>query len=146
MKKRILIILFVIFIGIQFIPALPDDYQPAPGQTFAEVYQVPQEIGMILKTACYDCHSHQAKWPWYSKVAPVSFWIGHHVEEGREHLDFSAWGTYSEKKADHKLEEIAEEVEEGEMPMESYLWIHSEAKLSDNQKALLIDYVNSLRN
>lgn len=146
MKKRILIIFVIILIGIQFIPALPDDYQPVPGQTFLEVYDVPREVGAILKTACYDCHSHQAKWPWYSKVAPVSFWVGHHVEEGREHLDFSQWGAYSAKKADHKLEEIIEEVKEGEMPLDSYTWIHTEALLSDAQKSLLLDYVNSLRN
>jgi hypothetical protein len=146
MKKRILIVILIILIGIQFIPALPADYQPQSGQTFLEVYDVPREVGAILKTTCYDCHSHQAKWPWYSKVAPLSFWIGHHVEEGREHLDFSQWGTYSIKKADHKLEEIIEEIKEGEMPMDSYTWLHSEARLSEAQKSLLLDYISSLRN
>lgn len=146
MKKRILIIILLILVVIQFVPALPDDYVPQSGQSFTEVYDVPQDVGMILKTACYDCHSHQSKWPWYSKVAPVSFWIGHHVEEGREHLDFSQWGTYSEKKADHKLEEIIEEVKEGEMPLESYTWVHGEARLSADQRSLLIDYISSLLN
>lgn len=146
MKKKILLALLIILVLIQFIPALPADYEPAPGQTFQEVHQLPQDVAMILKTACYDCHSHQAKWPWYSKVAPVSFWIGHHVEEGREHLDFSQWATYSAKKADHKLEEVIEEVKEGEMPMDSYTWLHPEANLSPEQVSRLTSYISSLRN
>lgn len=146
MKERILIIIIVILVVIQFIPALPGDYEPSAEQSFTEVYDVPVDVEMTLLTACYDCHSNTSKWPWYSKVAPVSFWIGHHVEEGREHLDFSQWGAYSAKKADHKLEEIIEEVKEGEMPLESYTWVHGEARLSADQRSRLIDYISSLRN
>lgn len=131
---------------IQFIPALPDDYEPLEGQTFAEVNEVPIKVEAILKSACYNCHSHQSTWPWYSYVAPFSFWVGDHVSEGREHLDFSQWANYSPKKADHKLEEIVEEVKEGEMPLDSYTWVHSEAQLSESQKTLLFEYINSLRN
>ena len=146
MKKRIILVLVLIIVLIQFIPALPEDYTPIEGQTFAEVYEVPMEVQSILKTACYDCHAHQSRWPWYSKIAPVSFWVGHHVEEGREHLDFSQWGSYSPGKADHKLEELVEEVKSAEMPLESYTWIHYDARLSDDQRKLLVGYFDGLRN
>ena len=146
MKKKIILVVVAILVIIQFIPALPDDYEPNVGQTFTEVNEVPIKVEAILTSACYDCHSHQSKWPWYSYVAPFSFWIGDHVQEGRKHLDFSQWANYSPKKADHKLEEIVEELTEGEMPLDSYTWVHSEAQLSESQKTLLVDYVNSLRN
>lgn len=146
MKKRILIILFLILVLIQFIPALPEDKPLVKGQSFTEVYEVPMEIEHILSTACYDCHSGTVRWPWYSRVAPLSFWIGHHVEEGTEHLDFSNWADYDAGRADHKLEEIAEEVAEGEMPLESYTWMHAEARLTSEQRERLVKFINGLRN
>ena len=73
----------------------------------------------LLESACYDCHSYKTKYQWYSNIAPVSWWLGHNVEEGREHLNFSTWGNYPTEKAEHKLEECAEEVDEGEMPLNS---------------------------
>ncbi len=145
-KRIIVISILVILVVIQFVPALPESYEPDENKTFAEVYEVPDEVHSILKSACFDCHSHQSKWPWYSKIAPLSFWIGDHVEHGRKHLDFSQWGSYSEEKAAHKLEEIVEEVKGGEMPLESYTWIHSEARLSEPERLLLVEYVNGLRN
>ncbi|MEP2026185.1 heme-binding domain-containing protein, partial [Reichenbachiella sp.] len=98
----------------------------------------------IIKTSCYDCHSYHTKYPWYTNVAPLSWWIGDHIEEGREHFNLSEWGAYSEKKALHKLEEFYEEVEEGEMPLTSYTLIHGEASLSDEQVKKLVTWVKSL--
>ena len=89
------------------------------------------ETRAILKRACYDCHSHETRWPWYAKVAPVSWLVAHDVEEGREHLNFSAWNRYDAKKQAKKLDEVWEEVEEGEMPLWFYVPLHPEAKLSD---------------
>jgi hypothetical protein len=94
----------------------------------------------MLKNACNDCHSYDTNYPWYSKVAPVSWWIQDHIKEGRSHLNFSIWGSYKPKKAAHKMEECAEEVGEGKMPMNNYTWMHSEAKLSDAQLSELITW------
>lgn len=102
------------------------------------------EIKELMKSACYDCHSNETTYPWYSNVAPVSWWLEHHVEEGREHLNFSEWGTYSVKKANHKLDECAEEVEEGEMPLDSYTWTHADAELSQEQRHNLEVWFKSL--
>lgn len=99
----------------------------------------------LIKETCYDCHSNQPRYPWYTSVAPVSWWIKHHINEGSAHLNFSNWGNYAAGKQDHKLEECVEMVLENEMPMSSYTWMHSSAKLNTKQKQHLIDFFNSLR-
>ncbi len=96
------------------------------------------EVFSILKTHCFDCHSNQTKYPWYAEVAPISFWLEDHVVQGKKHFNMSTWDSYSIKKRDHKLEELIEEIEEGEMPLNSYTWIHG--NLSSNDKDLLIQW------
>lgn len=87
----------------------------------------------LAERACFDCHSHQTRWPWYSHVAPVSWVVQRHVDEGREHLNFSTWGTPS-----RHAKEAAEEVEEGEMPLRGYVALHPAAQLSPADKAALV--------
>lgn len=112
---------------------------------FIQLTKPDQEIASILKSSCYDCHSNEVTYPWYTNIAPISWWIKHHINEGSEHLNFSEWGTYSAKKTDHKLEECVEMITEGEMPMWSYTIMHSDAKLDQLQKDKLITFFNSLR-
>lgn len=100
----------------------------------------PPDVKSVLKKACYDCHSNETVWPWYSNVAPVSWLVARDVNEGRKHLNFSVWESYEQKRKDKKLEEIGEEVSEGEMPMAIYVPLHPEAKLSDAEKKLLVDW------
>jgi len=133
MKKilpRILIILGLAFIVIQFFG--PEKTNPAVDETktILASASVPPEVSAILTRACYDCHSHQTRWPWYSNVAPVSWFVIGHVNEARQHLNFSEWATYDPKRMKRKLEEIKEEVEDGAMPLPSYLPLHPDAKLS----------------
>ncbi len=101
------------------------------------------QIKKILKDNCYDCHSNQTVYPWYAEVAPISYWLSHHVDEGKEHFNVSDWKKYEDKKKDHKLEELIEEVEETEMPLESYTWIHGD--LEEHEKELLINWAKELR-
>lgn len=117
----------------------------APEIDFMVMTHADAEMAGILKTSCYDCHSNEIKYPWYTNIAPVSWWIKHHINEGSGHLNFSEWGNYASRKADHKLEECVEMVESGEMPMSSYTLLHGEAKLSKEQQTRLIDWFNSLR-
>lgn len=145
MKKKILLVLLAAFIVMQFFRIDTTNPTFEAKNDFIAMTNPPEEVTQILRAACYDCHSHETKYPWYSQVAPISWWVKHHIDEGKEHLNFSEWGTYSEKKADHKLEECAEEVEEGEMPLDSYTWVHGEAKLSIDQKETLEDFFNGLR-
>lgn len=144
-KKTVLKILVALLVIIQFFGIDKTTTPVNESKDFVSVTNPPVKVATIIKTSCYDCHSNQTNYPWYTNIAPVSWWIGHHIEEGREHLDFSNWGDYSKKKADHKLEEFYEEVEEGEMPLTSYTSVHGEAKLSEEDKALLIAWVKTLR-
>ncbi len=91
----------------------------------------------ILKRACYDCHSNETVWPWYSRVAPVSWLVAWDVKEGREELNFSTWNRYDAEQRGKKLRESWEEVEEGEMPPWFYVALHPEARLSDRDRQIL---------
>lgn len=96
------------------------------------------EVVSLVKSACYDCHSNTTQYPWYSQIAPASWWIAHHVNEGKEHLNFSEWTGYSPEKAAHKLRECFEEVAKEEMPLKSYTWLHQEAQLTEGERAKLV--------
>ncbi len=112
---------------------------------FISVTNATPEIGHLLKIACYDCHSNQPSYPWYTNVAPVSWWVKHHINEGSHHLNFSEYGAYKDKRKNHKLEECIELVEEGEMPLSSYTWMHKEAKLTDEQRLLLVEWFKATK-
>lgn len=103
------------------------------------------EVSAIFDRACSDCHSSKTTWPWYSQVAPVSWYIVSDVNGGRKELSLSDWGNYEPKRKARKLQEICEQVEKGEMPMKSYVLIHPAAKLSDSDKQLLCDWAKQER-
>ncbi len=98
----------------------------------------PAAVGEILVVSCYDCHSHETRWPWYSRLAPMSWWIASHVKAGRGHLNFSEWPTFDFDSQDLIFQEIEEQLEAGEMPLKSYLRGHPEARLSDEQREILL--------
>ena len=143
--KNISIALIFILLMIQSIQ-IDKTIEPVnPTTDFISVTAANTEVAGLLKTACYDCHSNQPTYPWYTNMAPVSWWIKHHINEGSQHLNFSIWGTYSEKRKNHKLEECIEMIEEGEMPMYSYTLMHKEAKLADSQKLQLVQFFKALK-
>ncbi len=126
----------LIFIGIQLVPMnVPADLPVKEG----DALEAPEELQAILKRSCFDCHSSHTTFPWYSNIAPVSWFTKHHVEEGREHLNFSTWNSYEDKKKLKYLEKIPKAIE-SEMPMASYLIMHAEAKLSDADKKTISDW------
>ena len=143
--KKILIGLAVLIVVIQFFRIDKTNPITPIEKGFIEINQPPTEITAILKTSCYDCHSNQVSYPWYTNIAPISWFIKDHINEAREELNFSEWADYSLKRKDHKLEECAEEVEEGEMPLDSYFIMHSEAELTHEQRETLENYFKSLR-
>lgn len=143
--KNISIAIIFILLMIQSIQ-IDKTIEPVnPATDFISVTAANTEVAGLLKTACYDCHSNQPTYPWYTNMAPVSWWIKHHINEGSQHLNFSIWGTYSEKRKNHKLEECIEMIEEGEMPMYSYTLMHKEAKLADSQKLQLVQFFKALK-
>ncbi len=127
--KKILIALALLIVGIQFIPAKRTN--PAVIYDF----DGPAEVKAILKRSCYDCHSYETDWPWYSHVAPMSWMVAHHVNDGRKHLNFSDWEMLG--KMSWMRTEIYKEVAEGEMPLKSYLWLHPGARLTPEERAIL---------
>jgi len=145
MKRKILIILAIVFIGIQFVPVALNQSEEVLENDIITTLNPPEEIVMILKTSCYDCHSNNTNYPWYDKIAPVSWWVADHVEEGKDELNFSEWASFSQKRKDKKVKEMLEELDEGEMPLESYLIMHGDAKLSAAQVDALKNWVNTIK-
>jgi hypothetical protein len=141
MKKRyILYGLLAILVILQFFGIDKTNPPVVEAQDFMTVAAPGAEVAKLLKDACYDCHSHETTYPWYTNIQPVGWLIANHIEEGRGHLNFSEWGTYDAKRRAHKMEECYEEVEEGEMPLKIYPVTHPEARLSDQQRTLLVAY------
>ncbi|QWX82607.1 heme-binding domain-containing protein [Cellulophaga sp. HaHaR_3_176] len=105
----------------------------------------PKNVKISLENACYDCHSNTTHYPWYANLAPVSYWVNDHVQDGKKHLNFSEWGTYTSDKKSHKLEELVEEVDENKMPLNEYIWLHSKADLSTSEKNAILEWANKTR-
>jgi hypothetical protein len=124
----------IVLVLIQFVPVAHTN-PPETGDVPA-----PPEVQTIFKRACYDCHSNETKWPWYSRVAPLSFFVAHDVNEGRKEVNFSIWDQYEPRRKSRKRREIAEQVEKGEMPPWYYLPAHPEAKLSAAEKESIIKW------
>jgi len=149
MKKRIFkifgIIFLVVLIGIQFISIDKNNPPIDESLDFFSTESFSPEGVELIKNACYDCHSNESKYPWYSNIAPISFVLEDHIKEGREELNFSEYQSYSAKKKNHKLEEISEALREGWMPLDNYVWMHSEAKLSLEQRDMLAKEFDAIR-
>jgi hypothetical protein len=143
MLKKILGALLIALLLIQFIRPNQDSPQTDQAQSFEQVANPPAEVVSVLKSACYDCHSNETVYPWYSQIAPLSWWLANHIREGREHLNFSEYGQISAEDKGKVKEEIAEVIQKNEMPLSSYTWLHPEAKLTDAQKNTLIQWANS---
>jgi hypothetical protein len=143
--KRVVVFLAIVLVLIQFFGI--DKTNPAgdPSKDFMSLSNAPSDIASLLNKSCYDCHSNATVYPWYTNIAPVSWWLKDHVNEGREELNFSEWGNYSGRRQDHKLKEAIEQIEENEMPVASYTWMHSDSKLNSSEKEKLIAFFNSLR-
>jgi hypothetical protein len=131
--KKILIYLLVVLAIAQFFGPEKNDGDFATVDSFLAETNPPEDVKNILETTCFDCHSAKTTYPWYNSITPVNYWLDEHIRDGKKHLNFSKWNAYSLKKKAHKMDELYEEVEEGEMPLNSYTWTHSEAKLSPAQ-------------
>jgi hypothetical protein len=141
MKKILKIgggIMIVVIIAIQLIR--PERTNPIADPQLAVDRQMslPPSVLAILQRSCFDCHSNQTRWPWYSNIAPVSWLVAKDVRDGRRHLNFSEWGSYNQKRRASKLGDIADEVDRGDMPDSKYLIIHRDAVLSAADKDIVL--------
>ena len=138
--KKVLVILLVGFILLQFFPIDKNNPVGTPKMDFLMIKNTPESTANLIRTGCYDCHSNESKYPWYSNVQPFGWFLKDHIDEARKELNFSTFATYEPKRQARKLSEAAEQIEKGEMPLDSYVMIHSEAKFSAAQNEQLVKY------
>ena len=143
--KKILLILLVAFIIAQFFGPEKNEGDLASIEAFLTETNPPEDVKLILKETCYDCHSDVTRYPWYNNITPVNYWLADHVKHGKKHFNVSGWEGNSVKRKDHKFEELIEMVEDKEMPLPSYTWTHSEAKLADAQINSVINWAKKVR-
>ena len=137
-------LLLVLLVASQFVRPAPNTAS-APGPDDINVkHPVPPRVLALLKNACYDCHSNNTVYPWYAEVQPLGWWLAHHVNEGKRHLDFSAFGTYPAKRAASKLNDLVNELEQHSMPLKSYTWMHPAARLTPEEIKLVTDWAEGL--
>ena len=148
MKKLIkwgVLILLILFIGVQFIPKDDNRQLHISKYDIRSLYIIPDNTLKILEKSCFDCHSNNTDYPWYSKIQPVRYFLDNHIREGKNMLNFSEFGNYSERRKRNKIRSIISQIQEGKMPISTYTIIHREADLSNQDKKIIIDWFNSIK-
>ncbi|MFB9053098.1 heme-binding domain-containing protein [Formosa undariae] len=143
--KKIMMVLLVAFVGIQFIPTERNQSDIVPVTDFMLVNKVPNNIKSKLQVSCYDCHSNNTNYPWYNKIQPVAWFLESHIDEGKTELNFSEWDSLSNRRKGSKLRSIIKQIESDKMPLSSYTIIHKEAVFSGTEKQDIISYMKKLK-
>jgi Haem-binding domain len=143
--KKISTILVVLLIVMQFFRPTKniDTNSAAVKNDISNIITVPTNVQVILQTSCYDCHSNNSKYPWYANVQPIAWWLNHHIEEGKQEINFNEFANYRLRRQYRKLQEIVTQVKEDEMPMGSYTLVHTNATLSTEQKNTIINWATA---
>ena len=143
--KKILLGLLIVFIVIQFIRPAKNKSTQIAETDITKMINVPGNVLGILENSCYDCHSNKTRYPWYVNIQPMGWLLASHIKEGKANLNFSEFGAYSKRKQSNKLRAIAKSVNDGSMPISSYTIMHTDAKLSEENKKLITDWVAHTR-
>jgi exonuclease VII small subunit len=143
--KIIAIVLLVAFVGIQFIPTTRNQSDTVPSTDFMLVNNVPETIQKKLQVSCYDCHSNNTQYPWYNKIQPAAWFLEDHIKEGKAELNFNEWDSLSSRRKASKLRSIIKQIENGEMPLDSYTLIHTDAKFSEAEAKEIINFITQLK-
>lgn len=140
LMKKIGITVLIVLIGIQFIqPARNENGQALPADISKTVF-IPGNVKSLLQTACNDCHSNNTNYPWYANIQPMGWLLANHIKDGKAELNFNEFGSYSQRRQQSKLKSIASQIKDDEMPLASYTMLHKNAKLTKEEKALIIDW------
>lgn len=143
--KKILLVLLIVFIAIQFVqPARNANGQVLPTD-ISKVASMPENVQSLLQEACYDCHSNHTRYPWYTYVQPVGWILAGHISDGKKELNFSDFGAYTNRRQQSKLKAIASQIKDGEMPLYSYTILHKKARLSKEEKSLIINWAQNAK-
>ena len=143
--KRVLLGLLIVLVLIQFIRPEKNNGLADTDKDITHYVHVPDTIRSILRTSCYDCHSNHTHYPWYAEISPGSLWLANQIKNGQAELNFSDFSQYTTRRQKNKLTSIAEQVEEREMPLKSYLLLHGNARLSAGQIQLIKDWADSAK-
>lgn len=144
--KKVLVVLLVAFIIIQFFPIDRENPPINKGMDFLTIKNTPESTAALIRNGCYDCHSNETKYPWYTNIQPVAWFLKSHIDEGRKKLNFSTFATYEPKRQAHKLYETVEMLQSGEMPLDSYVLGHPEAQFTTEQRNELVKYFKLMEN
>jgi hypothetical protein len=144
MFKKILWVLLAGLIIIQFIHPKRNKAEGAQANYIGTRFNVPQPVKQVLEKACMDCHSNNTRYPWYSRLQPVDWWLNDHVQDGKKGLNFDEYTNKPLRYQYHKMEETIEMVEDKEMPLKSYTWTHRDARLTDNERLLIVNWARSV--
>ena len=140
--KKILLGLFIVFIVIQFIRPAHNTSGQVLSTDITKTINVPDKILDVFKNSCYDCHSNDTRYPWYVNIEPMGWVMANHIKNGKANLNFSEFGSYSKRKQANKLRAIAKSINDGSMPISSYTIMHTDAKLSEENKKNITDWVS----
>ncbi|TCK68950.1 heme-binding protein [Winogradskyella wandonensis] len=143
--KKLGLALLIVFVLAQFFGPEKNSGDLASVDAFLAETKPSEEVTVILKNTCFDCHSDYTNYPWYNAITPVNYWLNDHIKDGKKHFNVSKWTDYSLKKKDHKFDELIEEVEEKEMPLPSYTWTHGDADLSPEQIEAVVTWAKQVR-
>ena len=143
--KKILLVLLIVFIGIQFIRPVRNESEQVLSADITKTFNVPDSVLNVLKISCYDCHSNNTNYPFYVNIEPVAWMLNNHIKNGKDKLNFSDFGSYSRRRQMSKLRSIISQIKDDKMPLSSYTVIHKDAILTTKDKALIIDWSNKTK-
>jgi len=138
------VLVVAIVLVIQVIPVERNVSTVPPGQSFEKTEKVPANVAAILKVSCYDCHSNNTRYPWYSVLQPGAWFMARHIKKGKEELNFDEFNNYSKRRKKAKIKSIISQIEKDEMPLKSYRMMHGNARLSADEKKELLDFFNTI--
>ena len=139
--KRIILLLVIVFIGMQFYRPNKNEMQPVTLDDFLLTEKAPEKVKILMQNSCYDCHSNQTNYLWFDNIAPASWYVDEHVKNGKAELNFSEWATMDFRDKRKILSLLATNIVEEKMPLESYLNMHSDAKLNQENKAEILKWL-----
>jgi len=134
------VIVVAVVLAIQFIPVERNVSTVPAGQSFERTEKVPANVAAILKVSCYDCHSNNTRYPWYSELQPGAWFMARHIKKGKEELNFDEFNNYSKRRKKAKIKSIISQIEKDEIPLKSYRMMHGNARLSADKKKELLDF------
>ncbi len=145
MLKKILIVLLFALVIIQFIHPKKNKSEGEQANYIGKAFNVANDVKIILAKACNDCHTNNTNYPWYTYIQPIDWWMNHHVNEGKKHLNLDDFTNKNLRFQYHKMEEVADMIKESEMPLDSYTWVHKEARLNEEEKSTIIKWADGIR-